>query len=331
MNSLKKQTTNALGCAKPMRAIGSAAIVAALQLIPATTFAGPDPKPADDAGATIEAEQARQLYLEGEKYYQAGEFARAEVAYRAAWAIKKHWQIALNLGDCEIRNGKHREAAEHLAYVDRTIPDKERATRKDALDALVKSARAKIFTLELTVSPPDAEVRIDAAVVSLKDGSEFFLDVGPHNLEIRKTGFKTDTRTIDATAGGATTTNIALVAEGGEEARPIWPAILLGVVGAAGLGVGIGLTVASMNELDAAEQTLLDCEDLPTVCIANADSQLEASNAFLDGSIAGYVIGGAALVGMVIYLVLPSPSKNVSLSPVAGPGVAGLSTTFRFW
>src|SRR5262245_11666729 len=68
------------------------------------------------AGVDAGTEKARELHAQGDRLYERGEYARAHTAYVAAWSLKKHYQIAGNLGDCEVRIGKYRDAAEHLSY-----------------------------------------------------------------------------------------------------------------------------------------------------------------------------------------------------------------------
>ncbi len=119
--------------------------------------------------------------------------------------------------------------------------------------------------------------------------------------------------------------------------RPIWPAILLGGVGAAGVAVGVaGFVLAAQRDSDLEELAgSPTCQ--PTItgdCITQGEDIAGEKDSFNAMGIAGVAIGGAALIGMTIYLVLPQPSNpqkaRATVAPWFGPGVGGLSAYGTF-
>ena len=95
-------------CSPTLLVAVTAAIAAAVS---GTALAAPEG--VNDAAIT---DKARELRNEGNAFYKKGDLPHARAAYLGAWLLKKHWQIALNLGDVEVRLGLFREGAEHLAY-----------------------------------------------------------------------------------------------------------------------------------------------------------------------------------------------------------------------
>lgn len=299
-------------------------------------------------------------------HFKKKDYPRAEVAYRAAFAIKPHWQIAINLADCELRNGKPRDAAEHFYFAKTHLP-KEESARLAQIEPRAKEAAAKVFTLNLKVNADGATVRLNNKPAGTTPiDAPIFLDPGPHTLELARTGFKTDVRSVTATAGGEQTLSVLLLADsgvggaggsgasgqGGEggagggsgaggaggsaepgDDRPIWPAILLGGVGAAGFAAGIGLTVVANQRHGEAEDLAATCEPLAG-CAVQGDALLSDANVFLGIGIGGFVLGAAATAGMIGYLAAPSggaPSRATWLVvPVLSGDVVGAAWVGTF-
>src|SRR5215212_6726576 len=84
-------------------------------------------------------DKARELFLEGVKATEKGQWARAHAAFLAAWSLKQHYQIAGNLGTAEAKLGKWRDAATHLSMYLREAPKAKVEERKSA-EALLTQA-----------------------------------------------------------------------------------------------------------------------------------------------------------------------------------------------
>jgi hypothetical protein len=113
------------------------------------------------AEAQALTDKAGALFDEGLSLFKRSRWAEARASFLAAWSLEKHWQIAGNLADCELKLERYREAAEHAAYYKRHAP----ADRQARADALLKSATAKVATVTVTVEPAGAEVVVDGESV----------------------------------------------------------------------------------------------------------------------------------------------------------------------
>src|SRR5258708_21490866 len=68
-------------------------------------------------------DKQQELFVEGVRRMNNQDWAGAYVSLLAAWRLEKRWSIAANLGAVELKLGKHREAAEHLAFASGQIPN----------------------------------------------------------------------------------------------------------------------------------------------------------------------------------------------------------------
>jgi tetratricopeptide (TPR) repeat protein len=132
--------------------------LAASTMIPTRGAAQPK-GPAAPAPTTVVAatDRARALHIEGARLFELGKYDQAYVAFLAAWALKKHPQIAGNLGDCEMKLGKYRDAAEHYAFAAQDPKPEAKGIAQERL----KEAQIKIGTLVVATNPGGAEVLLD--------------------------------------------------------------------------------------------------------------------------------------------------------------------------
>lgn len=169
-------------------------------------------------------ETARELFEKGSRDHDQGNFARCRASLLAAWAIKQHPQIALNLGGCELKLGMHRDAAEHLGYFLREAPKDTPAARRVDAEAMYREACKRVARIQLQVDPPDAEVILDGK--SLGRGpwaAEIVLAPGRRVLELRAEGRQTKQVTL-AGAEGQSETITERLAPAGAPAAPPSPA-----------------------------------------------------------------------------------------------------------
>src|SRR5262245_56559173 len=85
--------------------------------------AGPQQPEGEPAGPeqtgpiTPEASQkSDDLFKRGKDYYKDGKLKEAYGSYRAAWDLKKSYDLAANLANTEFLLGLKRDATEHYAY-----------------------------------------------------------------------------------------------------------------------------------------------------------------------------------------------------------------------
>ncbi|WP_242516466.1 PEGA domain-containing protein [Sorangium cellulosum] len=308
-------------------------------------------------------DKARQLYEEGRAAAAAGQWADAHASFLAAWAIKNHYQIASNLGVACLKLGKHRDAAEYLTRYLREAPA-SKVRERQAAEASLKEALAKVASVTVQVAPQGAEVTVDRAAVGRAPLPDpVFLDPGQHEIGARLEGHVPEKRPIEAAAGAAETVVLQLDrrpapdagvgAGAGVVAGPVVPprdnvrtAVLVGGGIAAGAGVvtGVVLTVLSNGRASDAEELRRElitegggfalCPDVnPSRCAALKDTVL-AKNDLTNAAFWSFVAGGAIGVGTLVYgLVTMKPAAStpsVQVAPLLGAGASGLLLSGKF-
>ncbi|WP_159397663.1 hypothetical protein [Sorangium cellulosum] len=312
-------------------------------------------------GAPAQTATARLLFSAGTEAYYRKDWSQCRTKLLAAWDILKHWQIAVNLGECELELGFHRDAAEHLAYALRTMPAKAGAEKRVAVESLLDKLAAHIVTLTLTIDPPDAEVFVGGK--SLGRGpfeAPVYLDANTrHTLVIRAEGRKEHRESIDGRPGLRWDVVQRLdpaaapppppplpkpVPVPGMPAPSKLPAIVMGALAVLGLTSGTTLLVAGSSKRSEAEQLAAgikkggcaaDATPVDAQC-AQVEHVARVSDARHNGGVAFLVGGGLAAVGAVSYLLLSpglfeqrsrSPQQNgprVRVAPVASGHSGGV-------
>jgi hypothetical protein len=153
--------------------IGGASLAHAQPSPPTTAApvhsAAPSPSAAagsvDGAAEAEAAAIARAAHLRGLAAREDDDWHRARAAFAEAWAHKRHWEIAINLGEAEMRTSRYEEAIGHLGYVlqeagflDRSpdLVEKEKATVLEWLaEARIKlEAQRAARTVPPKAAPP---------------------------------------------------------------------------------------------------------------------------------------------------------------------------------
>jgi hypothetical protein len=292
------------------------------------------------AGPDALTDKAAALYDDGMAAFGKGKLPEARASFLAAWSLKKHWQIAASLGDCEARLGLHRDAAAHLAFFLRAAP---RERRTDAAQKLYDAARSKIGTLVITADVEGADIAVDGVVIGkapLED--PVFVDPGRHVLEARDgarlarvqldvlAGQRRDlTLKVTASDGGSRGPNKAVVIGGAavSGAAVLTGAVLLGVSAVKGSTVNTLQDKVRAAGGCASTTATADCADLTSAGRGKAT----LGNAGLWTLVAGGTVGAATLVYGLVGGGAPSPTKSgLQVSPmVIGQG-GGLLVTGTF-
>ena len=300
--------------------------------------------PVAKAEGSAMTDKARQLYEEGLSAYKKDQWAESRAALLAAWSLNKHWQIAGLLADCEEQIGRHRDAAEHAAYYLKNAP----ADRHERATKLLSTAKAKIATVTLQVTPAGAEILIDGVSVGRAPLTEsLFVEPGAHNVAARVVGRPDAARALTLKAGSEERISLMVseaVVPPPIESRSMVPVVVLGGIAAFGLATGVGLYVAGSSKQSTAEGLHKGILDAHRSCVpgaSNYDAQcgqvddVSASADTLHRAGFGLLVGGgAAVVGTAIYLLWPSSKvttgASVRVLPVATTTSAGLFATGNF-
>ncbi len=173
--------------------------------------------PRPGVAADDDSARAEQSFREGNQAFAAGDFHAAFAAYRAAWSLKKSFDIACNLGRTEVELSLSRDAAEHLDYCLRMFSVSSRDDVRDAnkrFRDLFERVRREVAALSVEVRPSGAEITVDGASYgSAPLGRDLFLDPGAHRVRASLSGFQDEERVVQAEAGGSLRVSLALVSQ----------------------------------------------------------------------------------------------------------------------
>lgn len=316
------------------------ALMAALGASSLTQAQTPSPANAAQPGTANDSNQADDLYRRANVAYDEGKLEEAYDLYTRAFSLKKSYDIASNLGQTEFKLGKFAAAAEHLAYSLSVYPPNGKVEAREKMQAMLEDARKQSGRLRVQVNVDGALVLIDGKEIGRSPlASEVYVSAGSHQIEAKKDGFKLVTRSVSVEAGNSEPVALELdkadssvVVPPPDESKPIWPYIVLGGVGAAGIGLGVGLHVASADRASDAEG--FRCPGEEDTCPAEATDAVGSANAMLGGAIAGYSLAGLGIAGLIAYAAWSGPTSEtetaIRLLPLVDPDHAGLHMTVSF-
>lgn len=320
---------------------------------PATTHAQPAGPDAADV-----------RYRAGNVAFKQKRYVEAKAAYEDAFRLKQTFDIAVNLGFAEMKLELWRDAATHLSFALRNwAPTGKAESRVSAVEYLA-AAKEQVATLAVTVTA-GAEVMVDGKRMGTAPVEELFVDPGTHTIGARRDGYTQVEQTALAERGKTLPVALTLVAaalpppsasatplpsssssSSAPPAPPIASAVARpaagppqalivtsGVLAAAGLGAGIGLTVAANGK--ASDEARLQMGR--SACFtpgANAAAcatlnDAASSKVTLSNAAVSTFIGGSAFAlvtaGLGIWAATSSKAAPVRVVPTVGADRAGLS------
>ncbi|UQA62223.1 hypothetical protein [Polyangium aurulentum] len=259
--------------------------------------------------------------------------------------------IAADLGACELSQGRHTAAAEHLAKAIRGLPAGEDSEQLRTWRALFDKARAKVAVLRIEVDVPGADILAGKRILGQSPlPADVYVEPGEILVMAKSERHGEAERTVRVTAGGGATIKLSpKKPDTMEKFTPKpgpspWPAVGLGVAGA-GLGIaGIVMLVGGYKKGSEADtllaqikkQTQLDapCVTPSEPCTTLKDLRGQRDDKVNLGVGLG-IAGGALLAGGIVYTVLAfgsseSSRRRYAIAPAVGPGSAGLSVAGSF-
>ncbi|WP_437296030.1 hypothetical protein [Sorangium sp. So ce426] len=338
----------------------AASLLAILLLSPATANAAPPAPPREDALSKI----ASDMFAKGEKAWMQGKYDLCHAWFLAAWSIRPHRQIAGNLAACELKVGRYRDAAEHLAFLMRPTPDGKPTPLSQEHRALLDEAMAKIAVVQIDAEP-GTTVALDGKIVGQAPlPAPLYLEPGEHTIEGRSASGLVEKHSTRFDAG--TQRTIALQPRAPQAAAPpqaalpvapppVAPApppdtrvrngVVIGglALGGAAIAAGVVFVVVSNGKSEEASEALQSivkdggayaCNDPKfsrARCNALADAYI-AEETTRNLAIAGFVTAGAALAGAALASVLwpigaprEAASRGVRIVPTVTAQSAGLT------
>ena len=297
----------------------------------ATSSPATEPPP---AGATSK-DPADELFAQGNEAFDRGALDDAYALYLKAWALKRTYDIAGNLGQVELKLGKFRDAAEHLDFTLRLFPPTGKAAPREAIRRALEASRREVAALTIHVSAQGAAVSVDGASIGLSPfENQVFVDPGKRTIEATLEAHLPTRIVIDVEKGETREVNLSLVPKNQPPPQPrSLPLLLTGYgVSLAAAGSGIGLMIASSNkgaQADALLSQLVAADpDHACPCGSEADrARLKAlrqdHDLFFNTATGMFVGAGVFVVGATIYALTPSfqrpaqrPQSGASREPV---------------
>lgn len=282
------------------------------------------------------------LFQKARAHHLEARWKEAEAAYQEAWNLRKSFDIAGNLGDCELHVDQAREAAEHLTYALDNFPAGGTDAQKTTLKARLAEALAKVARVRVRINVEGARLILDRRKMAEKM-DVLFVDPGPHTLVAWREGYQEAQSTLQASAGSSHEVSLSLMPLPAEK-RAVWPIGVMGGVGGAALIAGIALMIDSKmkggkaGDLSTAIRSsgggcakgtpVYDprCEELHSLAAAG-DAENRAGIGLLVGA-------GAVAAGTLLYVFLPLSKTSVQsgfrVTPSVSISQAGLSFAGAF-
>ncbi len=305
------------------------------------------------ASPPAQADETDVLFDEAVVLIKEGKFEEAYPKLLSAWEKRQSFDVAANLGLVENKLGKKRDAAAHLDYALATFPTTGDAEVKERMQAMLTSLRAELGRLQVD-APEGCVLKIDGEERGRTPLPSVYLYVEPgaRKVEGSRPG-EVGVTTIDVKAGQSLAIKLVLEpAEGpsggtkaAEPPLPLWPGLLVGGLGVAGLGAGIGLAVAAgssgsnADDATAALPSRGACQGAsPPASCATIEEDLETRDLMSNAAVGAFVAGGvltAAGVALVIVSAAgasgaASDERAVVARPLLAPGFAGLGFSGAF-
>jgi hypothetical protein len=317
----------------------------------------PDQASSQSGVSPAEMKQAIALFKEGNDRLRAGSdgsLLEAVDKYRAAlthWdhpAI--HYNLALALVNLDRPLELHAELVQALADGPAPLGEDKFARAKDFMTLVEK----QLVQVEYTVTTPGAVLMLDGAQVMSGPGTyKAMVRAGAHSLAAQAEGYVPTRLNLKLVGGEPSRLELELFTlkqlTRTRRRMPVWvPYAVIGAGVAAGAAGG-WLHVQSADGFDQYDRAIAGCAAVdPTHgCSAPSpdDTALESS-AKRDQSLAVtlYAVGGAVLVtGAVLAIVNRAETYRIDpiskqrsdeialeVTPIIGPGVAGLAAALRF-
>lgn len=335
--------------------------LAAAAALLALAMAAP-PATAQDAApqGDVTKDATTMLYNAGIDAARAEQWEKAYESFLAAFKIKQHPQIAVNLGRAAVKAGRPREAAEYLTFFLRETKDQVGNQDRAAVQQLLLEAKGKIGTLIVKVNKPGADVVVDGKVVGqapLRD--DVFVDPGKHTVEARLGKEQAEPLTVELKAGDSRQVGLAVGSVGSEAGEGEKPAekpkqdsgsarifgdpepkwlIVGGAATGAGVISGIVFTVLAESQKDKWENDLSGggCYGSPPLG-ANCDEvekTRDQEDLFRNIGFWSFIGAGTVGAATIVYaFVAPKRRPNEARTrviPVATLGGGGLGVVGRW-
>ncbi|UQA56826.1 hypothetical protein [Polyangium aurulentum] len=304
------------------------------------------------------AEEAQQAFVDGMTLMGKKRYAEACERFARSQQLDPGMGTQYRLAECYEKLGRLASAYEQFIAVAEAARASGKADREAVARKRAAALEAQVAKLTIEIPPAVAalsglEVRRDGALVDRKLwGTPVPVDPGDHIVTVKAPRKKPWEGKVWAEGTSKLLVSVAALEDSAplvEEPAPrsLVPAIGLGAVGGVGLIVGVtfvGLRAGKISDANRARNEILlgggNCVgggtgELVADCSA-LSLATSSGDTFGTVSLVGFIAGGAALAGMVTYLLLPAPAPARAtearwhVSPVLGGGQSGFSAWGTF-
>jgi PEGA domain len=299
------------------------------------------------------SDRADELVKQSLALAKADKWTEAAPLMREAWALKRSYDIAGNLGIVEATLGQWRDAAEHLTYAFKTFPASGKPELKKLLEQWLGKVLPQVAVVTIRVDADKAEIFVDGRSVGTAPLAEaIFVEPGTRRIEARLAGYVTAGATVLATKGGTSEVGLAMKEEETTtppqpppkaEPRSVVPGAVLGGLAGVALATGIGLLVGGRGKASTAKAEHDAIVSAGHSCVMGAGNYDAGCAALYDTTSTGNTLqqagvwmmggAGAATLGAALYFAWPAlkptgpKSGALRFAPVVSPGAGGLVVT----
>lgn len=293
----------------------------------------------------------RRLVQQALDEFQRGNWDEAAGLFAQAHTLSPSARTLRGMGLAAFEGRRYVDALRDLRAALESTVNPLTAEQRAEVSETVSRAEHYVAQLELSVTPADAEVRVNGVVVPDQGGTRALV-VDPGLIEVRASapGYEPEARELRMVSGARQTVAVQLarIGEGKTSSTLVGPStpppretrrsgppfgtLAWLSVGLAGAG-GVAAVVAwQVREGAADEFNDAKCrEDGVAASEVCADS-LARVNSAETGIIVSAVAGGAFLAAGVVFFLLDSDQNSVEAAQScgAGPGDLGLSCRLKF-
>ncbi len=278
-------------------------------------------------------EAARVLYTRGAEHIEKKEWKKAYTVLNEAWAIKRHWQIAMMLGWSEMELGKIKSAIQHLTTA-ASDPSYKEPPFPEKIATLLTEAKARLPSVRMKGVPSGAQLSIDDVDVGTTPATEgVAVDPGQHTITARlgpkrvsvqvtvparRPGQRDGAVLVSLPWSAAPEPETPVTAVRSHAPAPI-PAIVLGAGAAAGLVAGAVCFIRADIWRDATDGLIAEYRKAPkdvrmlAVNKSHIGDQLRYEDELRTGALVSWIGAGAlAAAGVTLFLVQRPGATRVS-------------------
>lgn len=297
---------------------------------------------------------AKAAYHQGVALLDQEQPLEALPLFEKAYELDPHPTLMWNIARCHEKANQHDQAVRafnRYLSLDITPQDRTEALAKvSAIQSIIDAD--KLATIELTLEPSDASVKLDGKPVGWAIRKRFKASPGKHMLTVTAEGYTSVERAVELSPRATVELKIVLPRPGDGLTDPTlqaqskkrsqmrtWSLITAGS-GLIGLAVGAVLTVNAGEKRDAVRKAIDGAGTGPisTMTMTTARDNEEAANTSDTVAWALYATGGALLItGAILYFTAPdkpgakssqAPTLQFGAMPTQGGGFVQLKGAF---